>query len=147
MKRYRLITIAIGSAQEKRTKDNPFSASERRAAIVRVARAHAGWSKRIKFAFLRDYKKNDDWTSQVRARFPSSRFAIASANPLVRKLLKKANYRLDPSPLFCRAEWEGEKIRKRIRGRDTAIVKKDIPPSLRAWMKTKGLKIIERASK
>ncbi len=143
LRRYSKITIAIGSAKEKRTKDNPFSAAERKEMIRTVLRTHAGWKKRVSFAFLADYASNATWVRAVCSRFPSSRFAVASANPLVRRLLHGADYSLDPSPLFRRAEWEGKQIRKRIRGEKfISFFEKDIPPSLRKWMRSKGRKIV-----
>jgi nicotinamide-nucleotide adenylyltransferase len=140
LRRYRRITIAIGSSQEKRTGENPFSAKERMAMMARVVRAHHGWKKRISFAFLADYPSNADWARAVRERFAPKAFAIASANPLVRRLLRKAAYTLDPSPLFRRAEWEGRKIRTRIRrGKNASL---SVPLALKGWMERKGKKIM-----
>ena len=147
LRRYARITIAIGSAQEKRTEVNPFSAQERTAMIMRVVRSHVGWGKKIKFIFLADSHSNPAWVRAVSARFPPSRFAVASANPLVRKLLKNADYSLDPSPLFQRAEWEGKQIRNQIRKGGEVNLDKMIPPALSDWMRKKGKAIIFSTSR
>ncbi len=154
LRRYSNVTIVIGSAQEKRTKENPFSAVERKQMIRRLVNSHAGWGKRIKFANLADNRSNFAWVRAVCSRFPSSRFAIASANSLVRRLLKNADYRPDPSPLFRRAEWEGKRIRKKIRGKGKfkpekgpSSFEKNIPLSLRSWMKKKGESILFSTSR
>ncbi len=141
LRRYSRIIIAIGSSQEKRTKENPFSAVERMAMAARVVRAHNGWKKRISFAFLADYPSNEDWARAVGARFAPKSFAIASANPLVRRLLRKAAYTLDPSPLFRRAEWEGKKIRAETRnGKNASII--PVPLALKSWMEREGRRIM-----
>ncbi|VVC02409.1 Nicotinamide-nucleotide adenylyltransferase [uncultured archaeon] len=142
LRRYAGVTIAIGSAQERRTKDNPFSARERREMIAKVASSHAGWKRRISFAFLADRKSNADWTGALQARFPPSSFAVASANPLVRKLAKGAKYTLDPSPLFARAKLMGKRIREKVR--ESKSIRGQMPASLEKWMEEKGKKIIGR---
>ena len=143
LKRYFRVTLAIGSAQKRRTKDNPFSARERKEMIMRVVRMHKGWTSRIRFAYLADHRSNAVWVRILRARFSPSHFVIAAANPLVRRLCKKTGYTLDPSPLFKRAEWEGKTIRAKARaGRP---IRSLLSSALRVWMQEKGKKIIRES--
>ena len=143
--RYARVVITIGSSQEKRTENNPFSAQERRKVIKKVV---AGFPARLRakvsFAALPDQATNSAWVCRLYARWPPAEFAIASANPLVRRLLQKAGYALDASPLFRRREWEGAKIRTRIRRKEEASAR--LPPAIGAWMDQKGKQIVLRSS-
>ncbi len=141
-KKYKKIIIVIGSSQARRTAENPFSAQERKLMIKKVIATHPSLKKKISFAQLHDFTSNKEWTKNISRRFNPEKFVVASANPLVRKLLKKAHYPLDASPLFKRAEWVGRKIRQEIRRGRMSSVEKDIPQNLRIWMKQKGFGLI-----
>jgi len=75
-------------------------------------------------------------------RFPPSSFAVASANPLVRRLLGGAGYELDPSPLFNREKWEGKKVRRAAREGKNAGPR--LPRALGKWMEKRGKKVLLR---
>jgi len=144
--KYGRVMIAIGSAQKKRSPENPFLANERKQMILAVARAHAIWAGKIKIAKLNDFEKNSDWVKNAKGKFAPEKFAVASANLLVRRLLKKAGYEIIASPLFARARWQGKKIREEIR-RGKMGWKKSMPKALHKWMEEKGCKIIRQTSK
>ncbi len=144
--KYARIVIGIGSSQYRRTSENPFSAGERKSAIRKVITGYlARMRDKISYAHLADYSRNADWVAQVVRRFPPSSFSVASANPLVRRLLGKAGYELDPSPLFNRDSWEGAKIRKNAReGKNT---KTRMPAVLGKWMEKTGKKVLLKTKK
>lgn len=145
LRRYPRLILAVGSAQERRTRDNPFSAVERATMVRRVAAAHPAWRGRVRLASMPDSPSNAEWTRRVAARFPPGRHAVGSANPLVRKLLGSAGYRIDPAPLFNRLSWQGETLRARIRaGR---AWKPLMPRALWAWMERVGLGIVRGGGK
>ncbi|VVB56523.1 Nicotinamide-nucleotide adenylyltransferase [uncultured archaeon] len=154
VKKYDRIVVGIGSSQFRRTPENPFSAGERKSAIKRVMADYpAGSRNKITFAHLVDHTRNADWVAQVVARFPPGEFAVASANPLVRRLLGGADYELDPSPLFNREKWEGTKIRQEVRRTGAAAGAPpsqpgrpgrgaSIPRALGQWMEKRGKKVL-----
>jgi nicotinamide-nucleotide adenylyltransferase len=140
-KKYSHICIAIGSSNKKRTSQNPFSAYERRSMIKKAIGLSPAWlGKKISIALLPDFEKNKDWVDYIKSRFPPIHYSIASANPLVRRLLLAAGYELDASPLFNRARLEGKRIRQLIKsGLPTNSC---LPACVRNWMEKKGRKII-----
>lgn len=144
LKKYKKIKIAIGSAQEKRTVANPFSAKERLSLIKKAVASHNDWKGRISFTFIKDAPSDAKWAAGVSKKFSRKEYSIFSANLLVRKLLSNAGYCLDRSPLYGRISWQGTKIRNKIRkGKKYAD---EIPSSIRKWMEEKGEKIV-RSSK
>ena len=144
MKKYKRIKIIIGSAQEKRTPANPFSAKERIAMLKKIANAHKEWKNKISFSLINDSPSDAKWATHVCKKFSRKKFAIFSDNLLVRKLLSNAGYCLDRSPLYARISWQGAKIRIKIRkGKNYAG---EIPIPIRKWMKSKGEKIVKSSN-
>ncbi|MFA5108301.1 MAG: adenylyltransferase/cytidyltransferase family protein [Candidatus Micrarchaeia archaeon] len=140
LKKYEKITIAIGSSNKKRDSTNPFCARERLYLLRKIIHSHAGWKNKISLCLLKDNPSDKQWALSFRKRFSPNKYAIFSANSLVRNLLKKEGYALDGSPLFNRIEWEGTKIREKMRKNIPCSLR--LPVSIRQYMKSKGEKII-----
>ena len=105
------VTIAIGSAQEKRTERNPFSAKERKKMIEKSLGKD---TMRICFVYMRDFGNNGKWMKALLKK--CGNFDVAySSNPIVASLLKKCG---KVKPMRSRFRISGTEIREMIaRGR------------------------------
>ena len=140
LRRYPSLVIGIGSRRQKRTGQNPFSAQERRMLIVKTLAKAEGAKKRVRFAYLEDYRKDEDWAKEVRRRFSPRQFVAYSGNGRVLRLLKDEGFDIHEIKLLERGRWQGKMIRKRMA--HAREWKKDLPAEIRDWMEKKGLKII-----
>ncbi|MFH1094670.1 MAG: adenylyltransferase/cytidyltransferase family protein [Candidatus Micrarchaeota archaeon] len=143
---YPQVVIAIGSRKKRRTADNPFSAKERRMLIekslskMKNAKKKEG-KRAVRFAYLDDFAKDEDWAKEVGRRFPPEKYVAYSGNKLVLKLLDGEGFDTVPVRLLSRKRWQGKNIRKRIaQGKGW---KNDLPKEIHGWMEKKGVKIIK----
>jgi len=107
------VFVVIGSSQEKRTEDNPFSARER-AAMMRAVLAKEKLAGKCRVFLLSDIPNDYEWVSYLDAHVP--RYDVCySNNALVLKLMRRSGKKVCRAPLLARAKYRGEKVRERMR--------------------------------
>ena len=105
------LILAIGSAQESHTLDNPFTAGERYSMI-----ADAIEDEGIKGCYpipVPDINRYNVWVSHVESYLPSFDL-IYTNSPLTTRLFSEKGYEVKGTPLFNRQEYSGTEIRRRI---------------------------------
>jgi nicotinamide mononucleotide adenylyltransferase len=70
MARYARVVIGMGSSQERRTVDNPFSASEREGMVRLLQKSHPAWSGRIRMVRMADCTRHGAWVASVKRQVP-----------------------------------------------------------------------------
>ena len=100
--------ICIGSAQEGRTKDNPFTTVERRIMIEAVV---SRLDCKYQIYEIPDVNNNDLYVSHLETFVPDFD-TVYSGNSLVLKLFKAAGYRIVMPKMVNREVWEGAAIRQ-----------------------------------
>ena len=102
------LMICIGSAQEGRTKDNPFTTEERRIMVEAVV-------SRLDCEYhiyeIPDVNNNNLYVSHLETFVPEFD-TVYSGNSLVLKLFKAAGYRTVMPEMVNREVWEGAAIRQ-----------------------------------
>ena len=115
------LIIAVGSAQYARTADNPFSAKERIKMLkAALAESKIGKSKlgtKVTIVATTDVNSNSRWVGHMESCVPHFEI-VFSNNLLVRKLFRKAGYKVESIPFYRREELEGKKIRKLMKAGD-----------------------------
>ena len=100
--------ICIGSAQEGRTKDNPFTTEERRIMVEDVVNR---LDCEYRIYEIPDVNNNDLYVSHLETFVPDFD-TVYSGNSLVLKLFKAAGYRIVMPEMVNRDVWEGAAIRQ-----------------------------------
>jgi len=100
--------ICIGSAQEGRTKDNPFTTEERRIMVEAVV---SRLDCEYQIYEIPDVNNNDLYVSHLETFVPDFD-TVYSGNSLVLKLFKAAGYRIVMPEMVNRDVWEGAAIRQ-----------------------------------
>ena len=100
--------ICIGSAQEGRTKDNPFTTEERRIMVEAVV---SRLDCEYRIYEIPDVNNNDLYVSHLETFVPDFD-TVYSGNSLVLKLFKAAGYRIVMPEMVNRDVWEGAAIRQ-----------------------------------
>ena len=100
--------ICIGSAQEGRTKDNPFTTVERRIMIEAVVSL---LDCEYQIYEIPDVNNNNLYVSHLETFVPDFD-AVYSGNSLVLKLFKVAGYKTVMPEMINREVWEGDAIRQ-----------------------------------
>lgn len=104
------IVIAIGSAQESHTPENPFTGGERVEMICSALKA-INLRERCFVTPVQDVQRNSIWISHLRSMLP--RFeAVYSNNPLVIRLVSEAGIELRNPPMYGRELFSGTAIRE-----------------------------------
>ena len=102
------IIIGIGSSQESNTRENPFSAAERRRMIE---------SSLAEITFeifeIPDINNNEIWVSHVKEIIPEFD-SVYTNTELERQLFKEAGCKVRETPFFDRGNYSGTEIRRRI---------------------------------
>ena len=107
------VYVVIGSAQEKGTEKNPFSAKKRSAMLKAVLKS-AGLSGKCKVFLLSDIPEDEKWVAHLDARVP--RYGVCySNNALVLRLMRRAGKKTARVPLLAREKYSGTKVRERMR--------------------------------
>ncbi len=108
------LIIAIGSAQESHTLENPFTAGER---VLMVSKAldeiDPELKKKVYIIPLEDIYRNSLWVSHVCSMVPPFD-VVFSNNPLVIRLFKEAGFEVRTTEMYNRNEYQGTEIRKRM---------------------------------
>ena len=102
------LIICIGSAQEGRTKDNPFTIEERR---IMVEAMVSCLDCEYQIYEIPDVNSNDLYVSHLETFVPEFD-TVYSGNSLVLKLFKAAGYRTVMPEMVNREVWEGAAIRQ-----------------------------------
>ncbi len=107
------LLIVVGSAQMSHEPDNPFTAGER-LEMIKCALDAAGVDRnRYMLIPIPDAPAHRVWVSQVESQTP--RFDIVYTNqPLTRRLLIEAGYKVRGIELHRRKQFEATEIRRRI---------------------------------
>ena len=100
--------ICIGSAQEGRTKDNPFTTGERKIMIEAVV---SRLDCKYQIYEIPDANNNNLYVSHLETFVPEFD-TVYSGNSLVLKLFKAAGYRTVMPEMVNREVWEGAAIRQ-----------------------------------
>lgn len=103
------IIIAIGSAENKRSKTNPFTARQRYQMIEQALREKL---KNIIIIPVRDINNNNKWVRHIESLLPE--FGnVYTGSSIVKRLFEKAG-RHKVIPIHIRKKISGTEIRKRI---------------------------------
>jgi nicotinamide-nucleotide adenylyltransferase len=104
------ILIGVGSSQESHTKNNPFTAEERRRMILSSVK---DIGRKVSVFDVPDIGNNERWVNHVEKIVP--KFDVVYTNgELERTLFAKAGYRVHATGLFNREKYSGTEIRRRI---------------------------------
>jgi nicotinamide-nucleotide adenylyltransferase len=105
---FEAVILAIGSAQESHTLDNPFTAGERHLMIQKSLDA---LGLRNYFIIpIPDVGRNALWVSHVQALVPPFQ-VLVSNNALPRRLFQEAGYQVRGAPFFEREKYSGTRVR------------------------------------
>ena len=107
--RYDKIIIAVGSAQEKGTSENPFDKDERRD-MIKLGLESADIFE-YDIVCIDDINNDEKYVTHVESIVPEFN-VIYSGNELVLKLFKQAGYLTKRFDYVNREEWNGTSIRK-----------------------------------
>ncbi len=107
------VIIAIGSAQESHTFQNPLTAGERVEALRLLLHDLSIDYNRVFIIPIPDIFMNKVWTKFVEAFVPKFDLVV-TRNPLVRELFEESGYRVLSQPVFNRAELMGTNIRRMV---------------------------------
>lgn len=107
------LLLAIGSAQESFTLENPFTAGERVEMIQRALSA-----ERIEGCLpvpVPDIHRHDQWVAYLRGLLPAFD-VVYTNNPLTRLLFEREQVRVESPALFERDRFQGAVVRRRMLG-------------------------------
>jgi nicotinamide-nucleotide adenylyltransferase len=107
------VLVAVGSAQEKGTRDNPFSAKQRRK-MLEAALASEKLSGKCRVFLLRDIPEDSKWVAHLDARVPHYDICYSN-NALVLRLMRAAGRKVKRVPLLSRGKYRAKLIRERMR--------------------------------
>jgi nicotinamide-nucleotide adenylyltransferase len=123
------LLIAIGSADQSYTPENPFTASER-FEMIAAATAEAGIDRVIPVP-VADIHRHALWVRYLEGLLPPFD-RVYTNNPLTRLLFEKAGYPVSGPALIDRRRFEGRKIRALLaRGRS---VRGLVPPAVARYL-------------
>jgi nicotinamide-nucleotide adenylyltransferase len=104
------IIIGIGSAQLSHHVDNPFTAGER---VLMITRSLESLGCPVYVIPIEDIQRNALWVAHVRSMTPP--FDICySSNPLVVRLFKESNIKVQSPAMYERDTLSGTEIRRRM---------------------------------
>ncbi len=127
------LLIAIGSAEQSYTWENPFTAGERFEMIGR-ALAEARLDG-VDIVPVPDISRHALWVRYLEGLLPSFD-RIYSHNPLTVHLFERAGYATASPPLVDRARFEGVRIRELLaRGKDVRAL---VPPAVAGFLREVG---------
>lgn len=107
------IYVVIGSAQEKRTEKNPFSARER-LSMMRAVLVKEKLSCACRVFLLQDIPNDYEWVSYLDAHVPKYDVCYSN-NALVLRLMRRSGKKVARVPLFARKKYNATSVRERMR--------------------------------
>jgi nicotinamide-nucleotide adenylyltransferase len=129
------VHLGIGSSQFSLTRENPFSAGERRR-MLEAADAALGL-KLARIDDVPDIFDDEKWVAHVEGccgKFD----VIYSNNEWTAGLFAKAGYEVRPAPMFERERYEGAKLRESVRAHGLAAIADLVPPPVMQVLKELG---------
>ncbi len=111
LKRVDELIIAIGTAQESHTLQNPFTAGERIVMLKLMLNDLNIDQTRIYLIPIPDIFMNKVWVKYVEALTPEFHVAI-TRNPLVLRLFKESGYEVETPPAYNREVYRSTYIRR-----------------------------------
>ncbi|MFB6217588.1 MAG: nicotinamide-nucleotide adenylyltransferase [Halobacteriaceae archaeon] len=104
------LVVAVGTAGESHTTDNPFTGGER---VMMLTRALVELDVVTYVVPIEDIERHAVWVSHVQSMCPD--FDVAySINPLVVQLFEEAGIEVRNVPMHDRDRYEGTEIRERM---------------------------------
>ena len=110
-KEYKKIIIGIGSSQYSHTKDNPFTAEERKIMIKKSLDAIG--IKNYKIIFIPDIHNPPKWVNHILSIFSDFDIVITN-NSFTKSLFLEKGYKVKKTRLYEKNKYSGKEIRKRI---------------------------------
>ncbi|MBO8179208.1 MAG: nicotinamide-nucleotide adenylyltransferase [Archaeoglobus sp.] len=110
------LIIAIGSAQESHSLENPFTAGERVLMIDRAVeeiKREMRIDKKVYIIPLEDIYRNSLWVAHVCSMVPPFD-VVYTNNPLVYRLFKEAGFNVMHTKMYNRNEYHGTEIRRKM---------------------------------
>ncbi|MFP4632594.1 MAG: nicotinamide-nucleotide adenylyltransferase [Halobacteriales archaeon] len=104
------VVVAVGSAQDSHTKENPFTAGER---ISMITKSIEGVDATFYVIPVEDVNRNSLWTAQIRSICPPFE-VVYSNNPLVARLFEEEGVEVRRNHLFERERYSGTRIREKM---------------------------------
>lgn len=108
------LVVAVGSAQESHTVENPFTAGERIEMIAKSLESIAATHYVIP---IEDLNRNAVWVAHIESMCPPFD-TVYSNNPLVTRLFEERGFEVKGTPMFDRDRYNGAAIRRRMRERE-----------------------------
>ncbi len=127
--------VGIGSSQFANTRENPFTAAERRQMVEAGDRALG--LKVARIDEVPDIFDDTRWVAHVRECCGPFDL-VYSHNEWTARLFADAGYEVRPAPMFDRSLYEGSKIRAAIKERGLAAAKDTVPPPVMALLRELG---------
>jgi nicotinamide-nucleotide adenylyltransferase len=126
------VHIAIGSSQFEHTRENPFTAAERRRMIEAADRALG--LKVARVDEVPDIFDDERWVAHVEAC--CGKFDVVySNNEWTAGLFTKAGYEVRPTPMFDREHYEGAKLRESVRAHGLPSIADFVPEPVMAVLR------------
>lgn len=126
VERYGEAVVAIGSAEQSHSFENPFTAGERYE-MVREAAREAGILDRVLVVCVPDVNRNAIWAGHVRSLCPPFDVVLTN-NALPRLLFEDAGVKVEGFPLVERDRYEGTRLRAAMR--EGGAWKDAVPPAV-----------------
>lgn len=105
------LLLAIGSAQESYTPDNPFTAGERME-MIQGALTEAQLDGCLPVPVV-DIHQHAQWVGHLRGLLPPFE-VVYTNNPLTRMLFERDHFRVESPPLVAREQYRGVEVRRRM---------------------------------
>lgn len=105
------IVVAVGSAQDSHTLDNPFTAGERISMITKAIEDDV--DSTVYVIPIEDINRNSLWVAHIESMCPPFD-VVYSNNPLVVRLFRERGIEVRRNHLFNRDEYRGTLIREKI---------------------------------
>jgi len=109
--KYDKIIIGIGSSQYSHTRDNPFTADERKI-MVQMSLRKVGISN-FKIILIPDIHNPPKWVDHVLTIFTDFDIVITNSK-LTKSLFSEKGYSVENTPLYEKKHFSGEEIRRRM---------------------------------
>ncbi|MEM2878202.1 MAG: nicotinamide-nucleotide adenylyltransferase [Candidatus Hadarchaeales archaeon] len=107
------LIVGIGSSQEGKTFENPFTAAEREKMLAAALKEAGIDRSRVKIVRIPDIHDDRRWVAHVESLTP--KFSVVySGNPWVQRLFKEKGYEVRAQPLFKRRDYQGAMIRRNM---------------------------------
>ncbi len=103
------LVIGIGSAQEKGTSKNPFSAKEREKMIKETLEKEGISPLSFSFLLIPDFFNDEKWLAFILRHVKPE--VVFSRNPVVKKIFRKAGIKVIRPPWYKREKISGTRIR------------------------------------